>query len=62
MVKPLNMMVKERTVIKAQKKARKVSAVLQYVAPSSRVKRMPPIGALKAAAMPVRSVRGLHFS
>lgn len=53
MVNPLNMMVKERTVIKAQKKARKVSAVLQYEAPSSRVNRMPPIGALKAAAMPV---------
>jgi hypothetical protein len=61
MVNPLKMMVKERTVIRAQKKARKVSAVLQYEAPSSRVKRMPPIGALKAAAMPVWSGRGKNL-
>lgn len=53
MVKPLNIIVKERTVIRAQKKALKVSAVLQYEAPSSKVNNMPPMGALKAAAMPV---------
>jgi hypothetical protein len=54
-VKPLNMIVKESTVMRAQKKALKVSDVDQYEAPSSSVKRMPPIGALNAAAMPVHS-------
>lgn len=53
MVKPLNMIVNESTVIRAQKKALKVSDVDQYEAPSSSVKRMPPIGALNAAAIPV---------
>lgn len=47
------MIVKESTVMRAQKKALKVSAVLQYEAPSSRVNSMPPMGALKAAAIPV---------
>ena len=51
-VKPLNMMVKVSTVMRAQKNALKVRDVDQYEAPSSRVKRIPPIGALKAAAIP----------
>ena len=53
MVNPLKIIVKDRTVIRAQKNARNVRAVLQYEAPSSNVNKMPPIGALKAAAIPV---------
>ena len=52
-VKPLNIMVNVSTVTRAQKNARKVRDVDLYEAPSSRVKRIPPIGALKAAAIPL---------
>ena len=40
------------SVIMAQKKARQVSCVDQYEAPSSREKRTPPMGAPKADATP----------
>ena len=52
MVNPLNIMVNVNSVINAQKKARNVNADDQNDAPSSNAKIIPPIGALKAAAMP----------
>ena len=52
MVNPLNIIVNVNSVINAQKNARNVNAEDQNDAPSSNANIIPPMGALKAAAIP----------